>query len=157
MPTEVPEYIRIADVLYKRAPSSRRVRTALDARSMFTPLQDAVAALNKQLGTIPQAVAPEQQAVVQQQVAKLTGGLTNIIKGLMGAQPNFNKAQADLVALKPVMDETRKALTTEILKPLNPEGIDNIVQLLNTLPAVPAPAPTAPAPTAPAAPLTAPA
>ncbi len=128
MPKETPDYISIEGALYKRAPEPAQVHTALEARSLFTPLQDGVASLNRQLAGLIQIVPAAQQAVVKQQVAPLAGALTNVVKGLMGDQPNFNKAKADLEALKPKLQET----ATAVLQQLGPATIDNLIQLLNS-------------------------
>lgn len=165
MPQNIPDYIRIAGVLYKRAPDSPQVRTALEARSLFTPLQDTAASIVKRMAALAGA-APSAQP----EIKKFSDSLTNIIKGMVGAQPNFPKAQQDLQALKPQLGAIQQKVANDLAQVLNPASVDNMVQLLNSfsaafsaeqagmsIPGVQVQPPAAPTAPAPAAPATAPA
>jgi hypothetical protein len=129
MSKNVPEYIRVAGVLYKKAPASP-VRTALDTNSVFTPVQDSQAKISKQLTVI-------------------SDQLSNMVRGLMNHDPNQASAATQSVGvLQQALDSVSKELAGDFVQKLNTYA----AQLAMPIPGQQVQPPTAPAPSGVAAP-----
>jgi len=165
MSKEAPEFIRIAGVLYKKAPKDTEMHTAQNVQQHLLQFQNAAEKLSGALAKLEQA-AP----LVQQKVAALKAPLENANKAVMGKQ--FPQALQLLTSLKPQVADFQTGLVG-VIKPLldglaqqlTPQAVDSLIEDVNTVSALasaegagfgvesaqPA-APTAPAPSGVAAP-----